>query len=119
MKINDGVTAPYDFTFSFKKECEAYNYVASLCKYPTQNCQLSSIGCMDVIFESTNDNAEVRDIIREFHNKLNHPINMILLDVKTHYIDRVRECFKVITETKYFSTNGSEMCLFIVTIPEN
>lgn len=85
-------------------------------KWPTGNCQLSSISYLYSFFLNNVKKEDVVEIIKHCYARIGQPMNLILVDVNNQYIPKVEECFKVVHKYPYVSTNQSNMCLFVVKI---
>ncbi len=111
-------------TFHVKK---SYSFNCFICKAPTSNCQLSSFGSMNMVIEYVYNQTEKKEdkkenvlaVVRECYRlcKFSKPL-LILVDVKRALCPAVEDCFTVVMKTPYTSTNRSEMCLYLVKLPE-
>jgi hypothetical protein len=114
-----GTTNNYTYIFSIKSSKAAYSAVIHFARFPTKNCQLCCFGAMENLLKLTTDQADVHRIMRECCRKTEHEPRMILLDVKNEWVVHMDKIFHGRTRHKhpYASTNGTSMCLYIVTLP--
>jgi hypothetical protein len=110
------VYTPYVFDIGYHK---AYRQTIVLTRWPTGNCQLSSIAYMASLLSliRTAKGTIVKEDIYKIFNgifeilKFRSP--MLLFDVQKIWIEHMEKCFKVIGKMPYISTNNSEMCIFL------
>jgi len=106
-----------DVTFQISKKKSTLQI--HLCRYPTQNCQLSSIGMIGTLLDDCRSNLEnVQPIIRECCKLVSIVPHLMLVDVRQQYVECVEKALKVFHKHPYISTNGSYMCLFMVDISQ-
>jgi hypothetical protein len=104
------------FMFEIKKK-SGYIFNLQLTKYPTGNCQLSSIGYLNCLFTNgIRDKQTVHEVINECYRMMSWTKKLILVDVHEKHIIDVESCFHVKTKNPYTSTNGSKMCVLIVSM---
>jgi hypothetical protein len=116
----------YDLACRFGIKSKTYSWTIYITKWPTGNCQLTSVAYMNFMLDKTQSNKEdVHAILRECYRLCNgNPAapftpKLIMIDVKKEYIERVESCFEVVMKNPYVSTNGSNMCLFMVKVDYN
>lgn len=94
---------------------KSYTYTF-FCQSPTSNCQVASAAGMDLIFDHFDDNF-CRNLI--ILAKKSFAKRMLIVDVNKKYHSRVKGTFKnedFKIEKEYLSTNGSEMCMYLINI---
>jgi len=105
-----------DHSCSFKIKNSVYGVPTfSIIKFPTGNCQLSSIAYLANLLMVTTDKDTVLAILKECFARTvcSH---LILIDVREEWAEHVEKIFNVIHKYPYRSTNFSNMCLFMVTL---
>jgi hypothetical protein len=103
--------------FDILKVGTAYSSRITVTKWPTGNCQLSSIGYMNaLVYYEDHTPQDVNAIIRECYKMIDCLPLLILVDVQQAYVPKVEQCFKIMHKHLYISTNSSAMCLFMVQL---
>lgn len=105
-----------EYQYNFRLTKGTYTYDITLSKWPTGNCQLSSLGLMNYVFVISQERKVVQDIIKELYVMARHAPKLILLDVRNEFVAAVEKCFKVKIKQPYVSTNATNMCLFVVEL---
>jgi hypothetical protein len=108
---NGSESEKYNKTIEFLSQYDYYTKIV-VCKYPTENCQLSSVGrAIEIIYIKDEDKKEFFKILKKYTT------NQIIFDIKEGYIERfelfIKDYMDIVTKTKYNSTNGSNMNLYI------
>ena len=94
-----------------------YKIQIGITKWPTGNCQLSSIAYLQNLFLATNCNkSDVIAILKECYRICGASPLLICIDVRSHLVDQVEKCFNIKHKYPYTSTNGSSMCLFMAKL---
>ena len=107
---------------AFKVKCLAgkhpgYSFDLTIIKYPTGNCQVHSIAYANHLFQWTEGvKIEIHNILNACYAELKMIPKLAIVDVNAQWIPKVDECFNVLTKTPYKSTNGSDMCLYLVNL---
>ncbi len=113
-----GVLGCGNLTVSIKNGTgeSSYKFFLSVLKYPTQNCQLTSLGPLATLLSRTTVPDEVLFVLRQCYALLGFQALLVLVDVKQSFCEAVEKCFQVVVKTPYVSTNGSLMCLYVVKL---
>jgi hypothetical protein len=102
--------------FSVKKS-GGYEFNVAVGKWPTGNCQVTSIAYFNSLLSNTaNNKADVTAIIKEMYKMLKLTPLLIIVDVKSQYIAGVDATLEVVHKHPYKSTNGSDMCLYLAKV---
>jgi hypothetical protein len=97
----------------------AYSSNTWLFRYPTMNCQLTTICSMENFLNFVKDDNDVIPILQAFYELGKWQNKITLIDVKKTVWDRVDKIFEkyVFKKLPYDSTNGSAMCLYLLKLP--
>jgi len=105
---------PYDENYKFLiKRKDGYKFMLYTIKYPTNNCQLSSIG-------NANDLLQIPegDIVEVIHAIRKGTCNMVIMDIRDSYLVKLKKFFEPFgefrLESPYKSSNGSSMVILIL-----
>jgi len=105
--------------FQIKKIGAAYGTAnIMIIRYPTGNCQLSSVAYMNTLLSITENNKDdVWGILRACYNLLDHVPKLAVMDVRETYAKAMDDCFSkaIIHKHPYINTNGSHMILYMVS----
>lgn len=100
------------FNYKLKSTSNIYNGIMKAIKYPTDNCQLSSLGSAFYIKYFNEEQIEMFKLLCK-----KNLCKQILIDIKQNDLDLIKQILinKVvfIVEQEYTSTNGSKMVLCI------
>ena len=102
-------------TFGLKSR-DGYTVNLIITRYPTGNCQLSSIGYLNCLFLRSWTKEVMVGAIKECYRLIGMEPKLIFVDVQKKHIEDVEKLFTVKTKSPYISTNSSEMCAFIVSL---
>ncbi len=92
------------------KSKDGYSVTMLLTRYPTGNCQLSSIGYLNCLLTRKWTKEVNVACIKECYRLLGMDPKLILVDVNKSLIPDVEKLFStVVAKNPYTSTNGSEM----------
>lgn len=103
-------------SFNIKKP-QSYTFNISVTKWPTGNCQLSSIAYMNQMLTHTSNKEDALAIIMECYRLIGLTPLLIIIDVNIKYAPTIEQYFdKIVHKHPYTSTNNSSMCLFIINL---
>ena len=110
----------YSTEYKFKINCGGYYNVCYANEAPTGNCQLFTLTCVDRIFEFTNYEFLIKEIIKRVGK------NLMMVDIVVSnedeenptYKRKLRKIFKedIVMCKNYNSTNGSIMCIMLINV---
>ena len=103
-----------------------YNIDFSITKCPTGNCQLTSIGYANSLLGNMAGDKNalpqkdvVRAVLFEAYRLIGYTPKIIFVDVNQCYIKEMVHCFnpdEIIMKNEYKSSNGSDMCVFMLNM---
>lgn len=118
--IHDGFPADKVLSMnyvSFRIKRETYSYYLGLCRSPTGNCQISSIGS---VFQLIGNNIITKKdailVLKEMYRQINMVPVLVAMDVNSVYIKDIERCFTIVHKMPYMSSNSSNMCWFLVKL---
>lgn len=106
--------APYTDNYKVTvKDINGYKHNVYIFRYPTNNCQLSTIGQATSLLSVVENRTH--DTMIELRRKSN---TLVLIDIRSEYKERMLKLLApymtIVTETPYHSSNGSNMILYIM-----
>ena len=94
-------------------------FTISICKQPTDQTNVSSIAYINNILTLINQEDRI-DVLKKCYELYNLTPDLIFIDVRctlyTKLITEIEKTFNVTYKQQYTSTNGSEMCMFLITL---
>lgn len=109
----------YTWAFIGKIRGNAYSFRFYIDQYPTYNCQVTSVGHMDYIFDGTDTRTQALGALCEGYRLAGIKPKLILMDVAKEYMGKMDMFFAnhIVMKNPYESTNDTKMCLYMVTMP--
>lgn len=104
-------------SFDFKiNPNKSYGFNIQIYRQPTNNCQLSCVGSAYHLAQYFTTKKEVSAVLMECYRIIGYIPNLILMDVRAEFSQRLESLVQVQNKITYVSTNGSSMCLYLVKL---
>lgn len=105
----------YIYKISFTTD-KGYTRSMHLTHFPTNNCQLSSIGSFDNInFIDSKNKEDIHTLLKVIREK---SCNQLMIDIYTSIVDEIMErispYFDIVFKQDYISTNTSKMTIILL-----